>query len=67
MGAIAEQIRRLAAEHAVPIIERKELARELYRTVKVGSPIPAELYQVFVEIMAYVYRISGRMPRGLRR
>ena len=67
MGAIAEQIRRLAAEHAVPIIERKELARELYRTVKVGSPIPAELYQVFVEIMAYVYRISGRMPRELRR
>jgi flagellar biosynthesis protein FlhB len=67
MGVIAEQIRLLAAQHAVPIIERKELARELYRTVKVGSPIPVELYQVFVQIMAYVYRISGRTPRGLRR
>jgi flagellar biosynthetic protein FlhB len=67
MGVVAEQIRRLAAENAVPIIERRELARELYRTVKVGSPIPAELYQVFVEIMAYVYRITGRTPQGLGR
>lgn len=62
MGAIADQIRRLAAEHGVPIIERKPLARALYRDVKVGRPVPAEMYDVFVEILAYVYRLSGRKP-----
>lgn len=65
MGEIAAQIRRLAAEHGVPIIERKPLARALYRDVKVGRPIPAELYEVFVEILAYVYRLSGKKPPTL--
>ncbi|MEX0703462.1 MAG: flagellar biosynthesis protein FlhB [Planctomycetales bacterium] len=66
MGAIAERIRGIAAEHGIPIIERQELARALYREVKVGRPVPVEMYEVFVEIMAYVYRISGRQASGLR-
>jgi flagellar biosynthesis protein FlhB len=65
MGEIAAAIRRIAAENRIPIIERKEVAQLLYRTVKVGQAIPVELYQVFVEIMAYVYRITGRTPAGL--
>lgn len=60
MGAIAERIRAIAAEHGVPIIERKPVARMLYRDVKVGREIPVEMYDVFVEIMAYVYRLSGK-------
>lgn len=60
MGEIALRIREIAKEHKVPIIERKPLARALYKDVKVGQPIPLELYDVFVEIMAYVYRLSGR-------
>lgn len=62
MGEIAAQIRRLAAEHGVPIIERKPLARALYRDVKVGRAIPVDMYEVFVEILAYVYRLTGRKP-----
>lgn len=62
MGEIAAQIRRIAAEHGVPIIERKPLARALYRDVKVGAAIPVELYEVFVEILAYVYRLTGKKP-----
>ncbi len=62
MGEIAANIRRIAAEHGVPIIERKPLARALYRQVKVGGVIPAEMYEVFVEILAYVYRLTGRKP-----
>lgn len=62
MGVIAASIRRIAAEHRIPIIERKELARALYRTIKVGQLIPVEMYQVFVEIMAYVYRLTNRTP-----
>jgi flagellar biosynthetic protein FlhB len=60
MGPIAARIRQIAAQHGIPIIERKPLARALYRDVKVGHPIPVEMYEVFVEIMAYVYRITGR-------
>jgi flagellar biosynthesis protein FlhB len=65
MGVIAASIRRIAIENRVPIIERKELARALYRKIKVGQAIPVEMYQVFVEIMAYVYKLTGRTPRGL--
>jgi flagellar biosynthetic protein FlhB len=62
MGEIAAQIRRIAAEHRIPILERKPLARALYRQVKVGGVIPADMYDVFVEILAYVYRVTGRKP-----
>jgi flagellar biosynthetic protein FlhB len=62
MGEIAASIRRIAAEHGVPIIERKPLARALYRQVIVGGVIPADMYEVFVEILAYVYRLTGRKP-----
>ena len=65
MGVIAASIRRIAAENRVPIIERKELARALFRSVKVGHAIPIEMYQVFVEIMAYVYKLTGRTPPSL--
>jgi flagellar biosynthesis protein FlhB len=65
MGVIAASIRRIAIENRVPIIERKELARALYRTLKIGQAIPVDMYQVFVEIMAYVYKLTGRTPPGL--
>lgn len=60
MGEIAARIRQVAIEHRVPIIERKPLARALYRNVKVGQPVPVEMYAVLAEIMAYVYRLTGR-------
>ena len=66
MGLMAERIRRVAIEYGVPVIERKPLARTLYKTVKVGRQIPEEMFTVFAEIMAYVYRMSGRKPPELR-
>ena len=54
------RIREVAAENGIPILERKQLARALYRDVRVGQMVPAELYDVFVQIMAYVYQISNR-------
>jgi flagellar biosynthetic protein FlhB len=61
-GEIARRIREIAASHRIPILERKPLARALYQQVKVGQEIPLEMYEVFVEIMAYVYQVSGKMP-----
>jgi flagellar biosynthetic protein FlhB len=40
-------------------VERKDLARALYRTVEVGQAIPPGLYQAVAEIIAYVYRVKG--------
>ncbi|MBA3313074.1 MAG: flagellar biosynthesis protein FlhB [Planctomycetota bacterium] len=67
VDTIALQIRKIAAEHDVPILERPELARALYASVKVGRAIPVDLYEAFVEIMAYVYRITGKTPKNLRK
>ncbi len=62
---LAAQIRRVAAENSIPIVEKKPLAQALYRTVKVGEPIPSELYEGVAEILAYVYRMSKkRMKRA---
>jgi len=65
MGPIAARIRQIAAENGIPIIERKPLAQALYRTIKVGQTIPVEMYEVFIEIMAYIYRLTGRTHPNL--
>jgi flagellar biosynthetic protein FlhB len=59
-GPIAERIRQLAMENEVPVVERRELARALYAAVEVGQEIPAELYKTVAELLAYVYRMSGK-------
>ncbi|MBI1336375.1 MAG: flagellar biosynthesis protein FlhB [Phycisphaera sp.] len=57
---MALRIRQLAAVHEVPMVERKELARALYRTVEIGQEVPPEFYNAVAEILAYVYRLSGK-------
>lgn len=57
---IALRMREIATEHDIPMIIRPELARQVYRTLEVGESIPAELYDVFIEIMRHVYAITGR-------
>lgn len=52
----ALRIKALAAEHEVPTIENKPVARMLFKYGKVGKPIPTELYKAVAEILAYVYK-----------
>lgn len=52
----AQRIKALAAEHGVPTVENKPVARLLFAMGKVGENIPAELYQAVAEILAVVYR-----------
>jgi len=59
-GLIAAKIREIATEAQVPIIENKELARNLYKTVDIGKEIPGDLYRAVAEILAYVYRMKGK-------
>jgi len=57
---VAERIKEVARENGVPIVENPELARALFDEVEIGRRIPADLYQAVAEIIAFVYRLSGR-------
>jgi flagellar biosynthetic protein FlhB len=52
----AQRIKALAAEHGVPTVENKPVARLLFSLGQVGETIPAELYQAVASILAVVYR-----------
>jgi flagellar biosynthetic protein FlhB len=66
LGETALRMREIAIEHGIPVIERRPLARALCDQVNVGQTVPAEMYEVFVEIMAYVYQLSGKKPSRLK-
>lgn len=55
-NAFAQRIKAVAAEHGVPVVENKMVARMLYKVCKVGSGIPMEMFQSVAEILAFVYR-----------
>ena len=57
---MADRIRSEARRHGVPVAHQPDLARALYRSVPVGFEIPPELYQAVAEILAFVYRMTGR-------
>ena len=57
---LAMRIRQIALRHEIPIVERRPLARALYRECKVGQEIPPAYYKAVAEILAFVYRVGGR-------
>jgi len=62
---IAEKIKDVASEHGIPVLENKELARNLYSLVEVGQEIPPALYQVIAELLAYIYRLKSNYTQGV--
>lgn len=52
---LAFQIRDIAKNNNVPIVENRPVARALYNTVPVDGIIPSDLYVAVAEILAYVY------------
>lgn len=63
-GVLAQQIRRLALEHNIPIVEKKELARLLYKEVEINRPVPDKTYATLAEVLAYVYQLKGKTIPG---
>jgi flagellar biosynthetic protein FlhB len=59
-GVVAQRIRKLALEHDIPVVEKKPLARALYKDVDVNHPIPNALYAAVAEVLAYVYQLKGK-------
>lgn len=58
---LANKIKEVAKEHEIEIVENKPLARMLYYNVEIGAQIPPELYQMTAEILAYVYKLKGKL------
>lgn len=61
MDVIAMKIREIATEHDIPLYEDKPLARAMYGEVEVGDEIPVEFYNAVAEVLAFVYRMQGKV------
>ncbi|MBP9679869.1 MAG: flagellar biosynthesis protein FlhB [Bacteriovorax sp.] len=57
---MALKIRELAKLHNIPIVENVLLARTLYKTVKVGAPVPRNLYKAVAEVLSFVYKLKKK-------
>ncbi len=58
---LAARIKEVAKDHKIEIVENKPLARMLYANVDVGEVVPPELYQAVAEVLAFVYKIQGKI------
>ena len=58
---LAQRIKDVARENDIEIVENKPLARMLYANVEIGEMIPEELFQAVAEVLAFVYRLKGKI------
>jgi flagellar biosynthetic protein FlhB len=61
VDVMAQAIKRIAKENSVTLVENRFLARELYDQVDENEAIPESLYAAVAEILAYVYRLKGKV------
>ena len=54
---VAMQIRVIAREHEVPILQAPPLARALHHTTEIDQEIPAALYLAVAQVLAYVFKL----------
>jgi flagellar biosynthetic protein FlhB len=64
---LAKRIREIAEEHDVPIVEKPELARALFKNIDVGQPVPEDLFRAVAEVLAFVYKIDRREEKRRER
>lgn len=58
---LAAKIKEIAKDNQIEIVENKPLARMLYANVDIGQAVPPELYQAVAEVLAFVYRLQGKI------
>jgi flagellar biosynthesis protein FlhB len=57
---IAADIRKIAEEHFIPIVENPPLARNLYDQAEVGMDVPPVFYKAVAQILAFVYKLKNK-------
>ncbi|WP_316900215.1 flagellar biosynthesis protein FlhB [Pseudodesulfovibrio indicus] len=60
VNRVAERIKEVARENAIPIEENKPLAQALYKQVEIGETIPEELFQAVAAILAKLEKFKRR-------
>lgn len=58
---MALKIKEIAKKHRIVTMENKPLARALHSQVEIGQPIPEELFKAVAEVLAYVYKLQGKV------
>jgi len=57
---LAQQIKKIAREENVHIVQNPPLARSLYNEVELEKPIPEALFGAVAEVLAYVYKMNKK-------
>ena len=60
---IAAEIRRVATESDVPLMSSPALARSIYHTTEIDSPVPEGLYKAVAMVLAYIFQIKQKRRR----
>jgi len=60
MDNVAQQIKKIARENSVHIVQNPPLARSLYSEVEIDRAIPESLFNAVAEVLAYVYKMNKK-------
>ncbi len=58
---VALRIRKMAAEHGVPVLEAPPLARALWAHGELDREIPVALYAAVAQVLAHVYQLKAAL------
>ncbi len=61
---VAANIRRVAEENAVPLVEAPVLARAVYFNTELNQPIPTGLFLAVAQLLAYVFQLRAFAAGG---
>ncbi len=61
---VAANIRKVAEENEVLLVETPPLARALYHSTEIGQEIPEGLYVAVAQLLAYVYQLKAVQKNG---
>jgi flagellar biosynthetic protein FlhB len=61
---MAQRIIKIGRSYGIPVVQRPEVARAIYASVKPGQPIPEALYMAVAEVLAMLYRLRQKRRGG---
>ena len=62
-GVMLDKMMKLAEANGVTVYKDDDLAESLY-ALEIGDEIPPQLYAAVSEVIAYCYRVNGRIKEG---
>jgi flagellar biosynthesis protein FlhB len=63
LDLLAQEIKQIARDRDIPIMENKPLAQALYKGAEVGDSIPSALYHAVAEILVLVYKAQAEIKQ----